>query len=107
MRLGPVHANTPNCVVNRGSYNDKYAYFTVHYGAFVPPSGVYLDPPFNSNATYNVLFQEQGESPLFWKTSVGGAGGKAAQAKTDHSLKEGAGQSKTIRPIPAPALGEG
>ena len=36
--------------------------------------------------------------PLYWKTSEGGAGGIAAQAKTDHPLKEGAGQNKTIRP---------
>ncbi len=38
--------------------------------------------------------------PLFLKTLEGGAGGIAAQAKPDHSLKKGAGQSKTTCPLP-------
>ena len=41
---------------------------------------------------------EQGESPLSWKTAEGGAGGIAAQAKTDPPLKEGAGQNQN--PLP-------
>ena len=51
----------------RGSDNDTYAY-TVRYGTFISPSGV------------------QGVSPMFWKTSEGGAGGIAAQAKTRPSV---------------------
>ena len=45
--------------------------------------------------------------PLFLKTSEGGAGGIAAQAKPDPPLKEGAGQNKPTHPqsLP-PAAGE-
>ena len=39
-----------------------------------------------------------GGVPLFSKTSEGGPGGTTAQAKPDPPLKEGAGQTKTIRP---------
>ena len=39
-----------------------------------------------------------GGVPLFWKTSEGGAGGMAAQAKPDPPLNQGAGRNKTPRP---------
>ena len=47
-----------------------------------------------------------GGVPLFWKTSEGGAGGIAAQAKPDPPLKESAGQSKTLRRFPSNAPGK-
>ncbi len=43
-----------------------------------------------------------GGVPLFWKTSEGGAGGIAAQAKTDQPLKEGAGPAVQVRPCSHP-----
>ena len=45
-----------------------------------------------------------GGVPLFWKTSEGGAGGIAAQAKPDLPLKESAGHNKTLRPGASPPL---
>ena len=44
----------------------------------------------------------QGGVPLFLKTSEGGAGGIAAQAKPDPPLKEGVGHNKHPSTLPTP-----
>ena len=78
-------------------------------------SAINPDPPLKEGAGHNKTLVPHkrgaggaapaggtGGLPLFWKTSEGGAGGIAAQAKADPPLKEGAGHNNPPLATPPP-----